>query len=55
MIEITKLQKSNRGAWERLARGYNDFYETVLPASDYERAWRRLLAGKEIHGAGRSA
>jgi GNAT superfamily N-acetyltransferase len=50
MIEITQLQKSDRVAWERLARGYNDFYETVLPASDYERAWRRLLAGKEIHG-----
>jgi len=50
MIGITKLQKSDRAAWGRLARGYNDFYETVLPDSDYERAWGRLLAGKEIHG-----
>src|SRR5258708_17616811 len=52
MIEITQLQKSDRAAWERLARGYNDFYETELPVSDYDRAWRRLLAGKEIHGLG---
>ncbi len=50
MIEITQLQKSDRAAWERLARGYNEFYETELPDSDYDRAWRRLLAGKEIHG-----
>src|SRR5260370_19839031 len=52
MIEITRLQKSDRAAWERLARGYNDFYETELPDSDYERAWRRLLADKETHGLG---
>ena len=52
MIKITQLQKSDRVAWERLARGYNEFYETELPDSDYERAWRRLLAGKQIHGLG---
>ena len=52
MIEIGPLQKSDRAAWEKLARGYNDFYETVLPDSDYDRAWRRLLADKEIHGLG---
>jgi GNAT superfamily N-acetyltransferase len=50
MIEITQLQKSDRADWERLARGYNGFYETELHDTDYERAWRRLLAGKEIHG-----
>jgi GNAT superfamily N-acetyltransferase len=50
MIEITKLQKSDRADWEKLARGYNDFYETVLPDSDYDRAWSRLLADREIHG-----
>src|SRR5258708_12414417 len=50
MIEITQLQKSDRAAWGRLARGYHDFYETELPDSDYERAWHRLLVGKEIHG-----
>jgi GNAT superfamily N-acetyltransferase len=52
MIEITKLQKSDRAAWEKLARGYNAFYETVLPDSDYDRAWQRLLADDEIHGLG---
>jgi GNAT superfamily N-acetyltransferase len=52
MIEIGPLRRTDRAAWEKLARGYNDFYETVLPNSDYDRAWRRLLADKEIHGLG---
>jgi GNAT superfamily N-acetyltransferase len=50
MIAIGPLKKSDRAAWEKLARGYNEFYQTDLPDSDYDRAWRRLLAGKEIHG-----
>ena len=52
MIEIGPLQTSERDAWQKLARGYNDFYETELPDSDYDRAWQRLLAGREIHGLG---
>ena len=34
MIEIGPLRKSDRAAWEKLARGYNEFYETELPDSD---------------------
>lgn len=52
MITIGPLQPSERADWERLARGYNAFYETELPDSDYDRAWQRLLAGREIHGLG---
>jgi GNAT superfamily N-acetyltransferase len=52
MIEIAPLSESDRVAWEKLARGYNDFYETVLPDAAYDRTWRRLLAGQEVHGLG---
>ncbi len=52
MIEIGPLKMSDRTAWERLARGYNDFYQTVLPNSDYDRAWRRLRVDAEIHALG---
>ena len=52
MIKIGPLASSERSAWERLARGYNDFYETVLPPEDYDQAWQRLLANREIHGLG---
>jgi GNAT superfamily N-acetyltransferase len=52
MIDVGPFRKTERAAWERLARGYNDFYKTVLPGDDYDLAWHRLLAGKEIHGLG---
>lgn len=52
MIVIGPFQRSERAAWEKLARGYNDFYETELPDRDYDRAWDRLLQDREIHGLG---
>jgi GNAT superfamily N-acetyltransferase len=52
MIKIGPLSTLDRADWEKLARGYNAFYETILPDSDYDRAWRRLLASREIHGLG---
>lgn len=52
MIVIGPFQRSERAAWEKLARGYNDFYETELPDSDYDRAWDRLLQDRQIHGLG---
>jgi GNAT superfamily N-acetyltransferase len=52
MIAITPLGEQDRAAWEKLARGYNDFYETELPDEAYDRAWRRLRLGKEVHGLG---
>ena len=52
MIVIGPFQHAERAAWEKLARGYNDFYETELPDRDYDRAWDRLLQDQEIHGLG---
>lgn len=51
-VTIAPFAAADRAAWERLARGYKDFYETVLPPEDYDRTWQRLLAGEEIHGRG---
>ena len=50
MIEITPLRETDRPAWQPLAVGYNTFYERVLPDADYDRAWRRLMKGEEMHG-----
>jgi GNAT superfamily N-acetyltransferase len=52
LLTIETLRPSDRDAWERLFRGYIDFYERTLPAEEYERAWRRFQAGTEIHGCG---
>ena len=52
MLEITPLRPQDRPAWDVLARGYKTFYETVLPDSDYDAAWRRLMENGEIFGLG---
>jgi len=52
VIKIGPLLASERAAWDRLARGYKDFYETVLAPGEYERAWQRLLEDREAHGLG---
>lgn len=49
---IRALAPEDRAEWEVLARGYKDFYETVVPKSGYDQTWRRLLAGTRVHGLG---
>ncbi len=52
MLTIETLRPRDRDAWERLFRGYIDFYERTLPAEEYERAWQRFQADTEIHALG---
>lgn len=49
---IRALTPADRAAWEVLARGYKDFYETEVPDAGYDETWRRLLAGTQVHGLG---
>jgi len=48
--EIRTLVAADREQWERLARAYKAFYQTVLPDSAYEQTWQRLLQQDGIHG-----
>ena len=52
MIEVGPLEAGDRGAWERLARGYKAFYRDPLPDEAYEAYWQRLRDGTELHGLG---
>jgi GNAT superfamily N-acetyltransferase len=52
VIDVRPLTPEDRAAWEVLARGYKDFYETDVPDEGYEQTWRRLLQGAEVHGLG---
>lgn len=52
MIEITALRPTDREAWGVLSKAYKTFYETVLPESNYEATWRRLMAREGIDGLG---
>jgi GNAT superfamily N-acetyltransferase len=49
-ITVRSLLTADRGDWERLFRAYIDFYERSLDDAEYDRAWRRLLEDREIHG-----
>jgi GNAT superfamily N-acetyltransferase len=49
---IRALGPADRAAWEVLARGYKDFYETVVPDAGYDETWQRLLAGTDVHALG---
>ncbi len=50
VITIRSLVPADRGDWERLFRAYIAFYERSLDDAEYDRAWRRLLEDREIHG-----
>lgn len=52
MLTIDTLRPEDRDAWERLFRGYIDFYQRTLPDAEYERAWGRFQADTEIHALG---
>ena len=52
MIDVRQLAPEDRAAWEVLARGYKDFYETHVPDEGYEQTWQRLSSGTEVHGVG---
>jgi GNAT superfamily N-acetyltransferase len=49
MLEIRRLTKSDRPAWERMFRAYLDFYETSIEPAAYDKAWSALLADRKIH------
>lgn len=51
-LHIAPLAPDDRLPWEQLARGYKTFYKTEATPAEYEAAWQRLLARKEVFGLG---
>ena len=49
-IRIAPLKPADREPWEVLARGYKAFYRTPTTDSEYETAWRRLMAQDRVYG-----
>jgi GNAT superfamily N-acetyltransferase len=52
MINIGPLEPSDRAAWEGLARGYKEFYQTPTSAQEYEAVWQQLMDGTEFYAFG---
>ncbi|WP_370949986.1 GNAT family N-acetyltransferase [Amycolatopsis sp. cg5] len=52
MIEIGRLEASDRGEWEKLFAGYNEFYGRELTAEMADRAWSEFQADTRMHALG---
>ena len=52
MIRIAKLGPDDRGDWEDLFRGYNEFYERTLAPQMADRAWNAFQADVRMHAFG---
>lgn len=51
-LEIVALGAHDRPEWDVLARGYKAFYRTPTGAAEFDAAWSRLLAARDVHGLG---
>ena len=51
-LSIHSLQPADRSEWERLARGYKDFYEDPVPDAVYDEVWARLMDDGPVRGLG---
>ncbi|HET6599741.1 MAG TPA: GNAT family N-acetyltransferase [Burkholderiaceae bacterium] len=51
-VETRPLRAEDRLAWEALARGYKDFYNTPTTDAEYATAWSRLLAQDGVFALG---
>lgn len=49
---IAPLTAADRRQWERLARGYKQFYNTPTTDAEFELAWNRLLNQDGVFGLG---
>jgi GNAT superfamily N-acetyltransferase len=52
VISIGKLTPADRADWQKLFRGYNDFYERTLSPELYERAWAAFQDDSRMHAFG---
>jgi GNAT superfamily N-acetyltransferase len=43
-LQVRPLQLRDRQAWEPLARGYKEFYNTPTSDAEFDAAWLRLMS-----------
>jgi GNAT superfamily N-acetyltransferase len=51
-IRVDRLSAADRAGWERLFRGYIEFYERSLPPAAYDRAWAAFQQDEVMHARG---
>jgi GNAT superfamily N-acetyltransferase len=53
-IDIHPLAPHHRPQWRPLAQAYKAFYRTPTTEQEYDRAWSRLMAARDVRGLGAS-
>lgn len=51
-LAIAKLTDADHADWERLFRGYIDFYNRSLTQAEYDRYWAAFCEDRRIHALG---
>jgi GNAT superfamily N-acetyltransferase len=51
-MSVAKLSPDDRDDWQRLFRGYLDFYETSLDDAAIDRAWNAFARDEVMHALG---
>jgi len=51
-LRIAPLTANDHADWDRLARGYKEFYNTIVPESGYATTWNRLLREEDVFAVG---
>jgi GNAT superfamily N-acetyltransferase len=46
-VRVRKLEPRDKQHWERLFRGYIEFYKATVADETMETTWQRLLSGQE--------
>ncbi|GAA2843229.1 GNAT family N-acetyltransferase [Kribbella solani] len=52
MLTIGRLDGTDRGAWQELFAGYNEFYGRTMPDEFFAQAWERFGRDEEVHALG---
>ena len=52
MIEIGRLEPTDRADWQRLFAEYNEFYGRTMPDEFFDAAWPRFVADEQVHALG---
>ena len=51
-VSVSRLESGDRTQWERLFRGYLDFYERTLEDAAFDRAWEAFALDEVMHARG---
>ena len=46
---VGPLEPADRGTWQQLFAGYNEFYGRTMPDEFFDHSWTEFTAGSRLH------